>query len=270
MGWSLSAEDQLGGLPASHGRCFRRNFHFPDADCGLAWKTVDVFGRREIRSGCGMKPALWETFCARFGILDTCVPLLAADGDGNVQARNISIAKKEILVRSAECESLILETTDQLISDWTSGAKRFDGMLYMMGSKQRGKFVPPYIGKTESTGRGGGLSVNIANLHTDKSKFARWGDNYAYHIGDLSACVLPGHADSKKVPKYRAWADCLFVDGSAKLREPVYLWATAWDRSQTGIWEEFGPTSLAFLEYLLIGVAGGISPRLLNREGVSR
>jgi hypothetical protein len=139
-----------------------------------------------------------------------------------------------------------------------------------MGHRRSGSFVPLYIGKAESTGRGGGLSVNITNLRTDRSKFARWGDNHAYHIGDLSACVLPGYDESKKVPKYRAWADCLFVEGTVMLREPVYFWATAWDRSQTGIWEEFGPTSLAFLEYLLIGVAGGISPSLLNREGLSR
>lgn len=217
-----------------------------------------------------MKQALWETFCARHCVLETCVPLFATDSDGTVRVRNIGRVQKQIFVRSAECEALILTVTDQLIPDWISGAKRFDGMLYMMGWKKPGKFVPLYIGKTESAGRGGGLSVNIANLHKDKSKFARWGDNYAYHIGDLSACVLPGHGDGKKTPKYRAWADCLFVDGTATLREPVYFWATAWDRSQTGIWEDFGPTSLAFLEYLLIGVAGGISPSLLNREGISR
>ena len=37
-----------------------------------------------------------------------------------------------------------------------------------------------------------------------------------------------------------------------------------------GVWEELGPTPLAFLEYLLIGVAGLVSPRLLNREGIAR
>ncbi len=217
-----------------------------------------------------MKQALWDAFCARFHVVKDCVPLFATDSDGDVQFKRVGKTQKPILLRSKDCEALILSVTDTLVPDWTSGTKNFDGMLYMMGWKHDGRFVPLYIGKTESTGRGGGLSVNITNLHSDKSKFARWGDNYAYHVGDLSACVLPGHDESKKVPKYRAWADCLFVDGTAKLREPVYFWATAWDSSQTGIWEEFGPTSLAFLEYLLIGVAGGISPCLLNREGLSR
>ena len=55
-----------------------------------------------------------------------------------------------------------------------------------------------------------------------------------------------------------------------KLHRPIYFWATAWDKSMAGVWEELGPTSLAFLEYLLIGVAGRVSPVLLNREGVGR
>ena len=217
-----------------------------------------------------MKQALWDAFCARFNVVGDCVQLFEVDGDGAVQVKQIGKAQRLSLVRSQDCEELILEVTDQLVLDWTSGTKNFDGMLYMMGWKRSEGFMPLYIGKTESTGRLGGLSVNIANLRTDKSKFARWGDNHAYHIGDLSACVLPGYDESKKVPKYRAWADCLFVEGTAKLREPVYFWAIPWDRTQTGIWEEFGPTSLAFLEYLLIGVAGGNSPDLLNREGLSR
>lgn len=219
-----------------------------------------------------MKQKLWDAFCTRFHVNEHCVPLFSVDDDLNVHTRSVGRGgtARPNLTRSQECEALILRVTDQLVEDWTSGARKLDGMLYMMGWKQSGGFVPIYIGKAESTGRGGGLSVNITNLHTDKSKFARWGDNYAYHIGDLSACVLPGHREEKRVLKYESWADCLFVSGTSRLREPVYFWATAWNCSDVGIWEEFGPTSLAFLEYLLIGVASGISPDLLNREGRSR
>ena len=217
-----------------------------------------------------MKHALWEKFCTRFNVVCDAVPLFAVDDHNNVEVKKVGKTQRLVLVRSQDCESMIMAAGDQLVPDWMSGARKFDGMLYMMGWKRSGGFMPLYIGKTESTGRLGGLSVNIANLRTDKSKFARWGDNHAYHIGDLSACVLPGYDDGKKVPKYRAWADRLFQEGTATLREPVYFWATVWDRTQAGIWEEFGPTSLAFLEYLLIGVAGGISPELLNREGLSR
>ena len=111
--------------------------------------------------------------------------------------------------------------------------------------------------------------VALTSLHTDKTKFARWGDGYSYHIGDLSACVLPGHDESKKTVKYQSWAECLFVTGT-QLRHPVYFWAAAWKSDEAGVWDEYGPTSLAFLEYLLIGIAGGLSDCLLNREGIAR
>ena len=135
--------------------------------------------------------------------------------------------------------------------------------------------TPLYIGKTETFGRGGGnLSANIRSLARDRAKFARWGDNYAYHIGDLSAVVLPGHPASKANPKYQDWAEALFEDfpGEApRLRQPVYFWTRAWSSRETGIWTEFGPTRLSFLEYLMIGVASSAFPdKLLNREGRHR
>ena len=87
-------------------------------------------------------------------------------------------------------EELVLVETDKLVADWESGTHQYDGLIYMIGYKEDDIFTPLYIGKTESFGKGkSNLSVNIKNLHTDKSKFARWGDNYAYHIGDLSACL---------------------------------------------------------------------------------
>ena len=136
------------------------------------------------------------------------------------------------------------------------------------------QFIPLYIGKAETLGRGNGnLSANLRGVHTDRSKFARWGDNYAYHIGDLSACVLPGHDPTKKTAKYQSWAECIFEQAPSsvpKLKRVVYFWAKAWNPAYTGIWEELGPTSLAFLEYMLIGVAGRVSPELLNREGIGR
>ena len=85
-------------------------------------------------------------------------------------------------------------------------------------------FVPLYIGKTETFGKGDrNLSANVRNLKSDRSKFARWGDNYAYHIGDLSSCVLPDHSETKRTAKYQAWADTLFVPGTLRLKRPVYF-----------------------------------------------
>ena len=72
--------------------------------------------------------------------------------------------------------------------------------------------------------------------------------------------------------KYQAWANLLFdsTDRQPKLKDTVYFWARAWNPAHVGIWEVMGPTSLAFLEYMLIGVADRVSPNLLNREGNGR
>ena len=49
---------------------------------------------------------------------------------------------------------------------------------------------------------------------------------------------------------------------------PSYVQAGAFSY---GLWQEFGATSLAFLEYLLIGVANAaFSGELLNTEGTNR
>jgi hypothetical protein len=118
------------------------------------------------------------------------------------------------------------------------------------------------------------LSTNLERLATDTSKFGRWGDNYAYHIGDLSAIVLPGHEKGVQTEKDRSWATVLFEGINTdrpRLRKSVFFWVRAWKREDLGIWTEFGPTRLSFLEYLLIGIASSIFPReLLNREGHNR
>ena len=96
----------------------------------------------------------------------------------------------------------------------------------------------------------------------------------AYHLGDLSAAVLPGHLPGKASPKYRRWARALFQEvpvASPRLRQPVRFWCTAWGPGSPGIWPEFGACSLSFAEYLLIGVASLLFPGdLLNDEGVNR
>ena len=46
-----------------------------------------------------------------------------------------------------------------------------------------------------------------------------------------------------------------------------------WEKfaNEYGIWRDFGPTRLTFLEYLLIGVASATFVKdLLNEEGVNR
>ena len=135
--------------------------------------------------------------------------------------------------------------------------------------------LPLYIGKTETIGIGDrNLSANIKNLEHDKSKFARWGDNYAYHVGDLSAVVLLGHPPAKVTKKYISWVGSLFENypsPNPKLKQTLYFWTTAWKKSTVGMWEEFGATRLTFQEYLMSGVASSAFPEaLLNREGHNR
>lgn len=219
---------------------------------------------------------VWKKFCDRFGIVDRCVPLFELDHQGAVRQQVIGKDKtaRPVLLRSLDMESMILAEVDKLVDDWKSGTHHYDGLIYCIGWKKSKHFIPLYIGKAETFGKGdGNLSANLKNLKTDKSKFARWGHNYAYHIGDLSACALDGHPVSRRTEKYSAWAASLFEDAPSvtpRLKQPVYFWATAWNHGHVSIWEELGPTSLAFLEYLLIGVAGRVSPDLLNREGIGR
>jgi hypothetical protein len=162
------------------------------------------------------------------------------------------------------------------VDDHKNAAAQYDGIIYIMhtGSPD-GVVVPRYIGKSESVGKTSGiLSVNLSRLETDKSKFGRWGDNYAYHIGDLSSAVLPGHEIAVQSLKYQHWAQVLFEGINVerpRLRQPVFLWVNAWRKDDIGVWQEFGPTRLSFLEYLLIGIASALFPReILNREGHNR
>jgi hypothetical protein len=219
---------------------------------------------------------IWNGFCSRMRIADTGVPLFDASSSGIVATKEIGRDnRRQVICRSQGMENLIVFEADRLVSDWKSGTHKYDGLIYMMYRLKKDKVLPLYIGKTETIGKGeGNLSANIKNLGRDKSKFARWGDNYAYHIGDLSAAVLPGHNPAKISRKYQEWGRALFTDiqvENPKLKEPVHFWTRAWSSKEVGIWEAFGPTRLTFLEYLMIGVASSAFPEsLLNIEGRNR
>ena len=218
---------------------------------------------------------LWTQFCENKDVLANSVLLFETDQNGQVMTRTIGVTnKREVLSRSKQMEDLIRKEVSVLISDYKNKNHQYDGLIYMMFTKEGSKVIPLYIGKTETLGKlGGNLSANIKGLETDTSKFARWGDNYAYHIGDLSAVVLPDHDPRYKTPKYESWAKTLFESyptNKPKLKKLVYFWTKSWSSSETGIWEDFGFTRLTFLEYLLIGVASSLfKDTLLNREGIN-
>jgi hypothetical protein len=219
---------------------------------------------------------IWDDFCERMKIYESGVPLFEHSKDLVVKTKTIGQKLiRPVLCRNIAMEKLILSETDKLVDDWKNEKDEFDGLIYMMFLKDSGKVLPLYIGKAETIGKGNrNLSANIKNLHLNLSNFARWGDNYAYHIGDLSAAILSGHSADKINKKYLDWAKALFIKfptSSPQLKQKVYFWTTAWNKTDIGVWKEFGSTRLTFLEYLLIGVASSLFPDLLlNREGQNR
>lgn len=220
----------------------------------------------------GTKQALWNAFCAAHDIAAMGVPLLAAGMDGVVEVFGHGQGGRPMLRRSAAMEELLADTVERVLAAPHGDA---EGLLYLMHRLDAaGHVVPLYVGKAGRYGRGGGVSVNLASIRTNASKFSRWGYGYAYHMGDLSAAALPGHLPGKATPKYRRWARSLFVEvpnASPRLRAPLRFWCTAWGPSSHNIWPEFGACSLSFAEYLLIGVASLLFPDdLLNDEGVNR
>jgi len=222
------------------------------------------------------KLALWELFCARHAIAQSAVPLFDCDVQGRAVAVPFGQNRRLVLRRSAAMEALLVRQVERVMADPSTGGLGLEGVLYMMHWRDSaGRVLPLYIGRAGKYGKGhGNLSANLVSIRTNTGKFARWGSNYAYHIGDLSAAACPGHDAGRCSPKYRRWAARLFVDAPSLApapREPVWFWATAWGPQSHSIWADFEPCSLAFQEYLLIGVASELfSGVLLNEEGVNR
>lgn len=216
---------------------------------------------------------IWNQFWKKQNISEIGVNLF--EGVESVSTLEIGRDRKRlILKRSAEMYQLVISEVEKVLEDYRNNTRIYDGLIYMMYREDQGRIVPLYIGKSEKYGKSeGNLSANIKNIAKDFSKFSRWGNNYAYHIGDLSAVVL-GHEDAYQNYKYKRWATALFESyptNTPKLKFPVKFWIKAWKSYEIGIWEEFGATNLTFLEYLLIGVAGKLfTSDLLNTEGVNR
>lgn len=220
----------------------------------------------------GQKQALWDAFCAEHRIAETGVPLFATSSDGTIEVFAYGRDGRPMLRRAAEMEALLAGTVEQVLASPSAVA---EGVLYLMHwLNAAGRVVPLYVRKAGRYGRTGGVSANLITIRANTGKFARWGYNYAYHMGDLSAAAVPGHAADKVTFKYRRWAARLFINAVAEAprqRLPVRFWCTAWGPASRNIWLEFGSCPLAFAEYLLIGVAGLLFPgELLNDEGVNR
>jgi hypothetical protein len=221
------------------------------------------------------KTDLWDAFCSAHSIIETGVPLFRTDTDGSVSRDCFGKDKRQVLARSREMEELLVSVVESVLDDPAKGGLDLEGVLYLMHWRENRRILPLYIGRAGKYGRSDGkISANLDNIRSNKGFFARWGSNYAYHIGDLSAVVCCGHPAQKVTPKYQRWAARLFRAWPADkplLIRPVYFWATPWGPQSRSIWREYGSSSLAFQEYLLIGVASDLFPEvLLNDEGVNR
>jgi hypothetical protein len=217
-----------------------------------------------------VKLSLWQKFCERHVVAGAAVPLFETEG-GCVVTRAQGHDHRLILTRSKTMESLVVREVQRVLDVGSP----FEGILYIMLWKDGDVVEPLYIGRACRYGRSAGnVSANLLSIETDRGKFARWGSGYAYHIGDLSAAACPNHTPAALRPKYMRWAERLFVavpEARPRLRRDVYFWCTGWGPDSPSIWREFGTTSLAFEEYLLIGVASLLFPEtLLNTEGVNR
>ncbi len=227
----------------------------------------------QIQAERYVKTQLWNNFAVQHQIADECVPLFDVK-NGQVTIMQYGRNDRIVLKRSAEMDALMRSLGDRMIQEFRDSRVVHDGILYMMLKCDAESVVPLYIGKAEIYGKGDkNLFANISDLVNGTDKFGRWGYNYAYHIGDLSAVTLAGHPENKKSAKYEAWRDGLFVleDGSVRPKFDIMFWACLWGPDSQSIWYDYGKTKLAFEEYLLIGVASDVFPAaLLNREGRNR
>ncbi|PWK14254.1 hypothetical protein [Tumebacillus permanentifrigoris] len=219
------------------------------------------------------KLELWNDFCHKHNVLESGVPLFDTVGQ-QVMTLPFGSDQRKVLKRNPLMEALVIQEVNKVLQDYDEGTGHLDGLIYMMYWVQEGAVVPLYIGKSEKIGRGGGnLSINIKAIEKNPN-FCRWGYKYSYHLGNLSAVVCSGHDESKQIRNYGKWANALFESFPAErpvLKKQTYFWMSAWSHEWTGVWKEFGATSLTFLEYLLIGLASDVfGDVVLNNEGVNR
>jgi hypothetical protein len=156
------------------------------------------------------KIAFWTRFCSEHEIVESAVPLFALS-DESVSVKPYGSNQRPMLQRSSQMNKVVISEVQKVIDDFNSGSEKYEGLVYMMFWLDDNLVLPLYIGKAEKYGKNKNLSANIANIEKNHHFFCRWGYNYAYHIGDLSAAVCPGHPQrkgkAKSYQKYTKWAE---------------------------------------------------------------
>ena len=208
------------------------------------------------------------------------VPLFALNDDDTVKVAE-RMSKQHGLQRLICRHPKMEEAIINIVRD---GVKREDwrGLIYIMG-KGRGfdEFQFLYVGKAEARGVRNALSANVKGVDRggNKGKFVRWGDNLAYHIGDLSQAIFCNKPHAKSSDKYISWAQRLFkearcltaknplVDMTLHLNDPVSIYVAPWYADSTNL--SGLPSTLAVVECDLIALgAQCFGEVILNSKGV--
>jgi len=212
------------------------------------------------------KNDIWQQWAERYIDTESPIPLFETDEKLAVEYKEYGKNDRHILKRSEEMEAAIRNQGRKVINDWSTTDDTYDGLIYLMYWLIDDEIVPLYVGKAGKYGRDGKrLSNNLVELRgSGTGKFARWGNGYDYHIGDISNVIF-SH-DRKNKTKYENWADRLFAEDRT-LKRPTYFWTRAWKQEDVGLYHEF-EVPLGELEYQIIGLTSDLySNYLLNHEG---
>jgi len=227
----------------------------------------------------------WMRWCDKY-ITKREIPLFDFDEINN----QLNTTKRKngdiILIRNSKMEMILEDEILKIYNSYTNKKQDYgyDGLIYLMYTypkylnefnlkvNNEKEIIPIYFGKTETIGVNGKYSENIKGVHngSNKSKYARWGDNSAYHIGDLSD-VLYENEKSENSNKYLKWAEFLFkkrvMRGKDKviLKFPIFFWAKAWHKDDEGLILNL-PCSTCFLERQLIAISNILFPEIILNE----
>ena len=187
--------------------------------------------------GSATSYSLRDKFCLWFYSIanKSIVELFELALDGSIIITEKTTKKRTIrlLSRSKSMESHLMEEANKVIlSHSDKKATEYEGLHYFVLTGPVDNPILIYIGLTGKYGRDGeSLNLNLENLEKKRDFFARWGDDYARHIGGLSNAILNNGFPTEN--KYRVWADYMLEVKEAKVypKFPIKFFALAWSKN---------------------------------------
>lgn len=124
---------------------------------------------------------------------------------------------RRILCRDFGMEDMLGSAAIRLRDDIAESRPKFLSIIYLLVSDDPDPCF--YVGICQRWGRVHSISANIADIYprwVGLSRFARWGDGEAWHIGQLSDALFTAGS------QHNNWADSLFVArGTPTLKREV-------------------------------------------------